>query len=203
MAFFRKLLQRLFGRSGLRSSRSGQLVDPEEAKRQGYQVTPGSWQWSPAPRQPVDQSRWKPCHACGRLIPVVEDRVTRIVEVRTAGQRTPGDTVIEEGVTYPIQAVDPAGTWTYVCPYCGHCHVGTPGDAPDIRAQSACHECSADLGASFQCPNCSFPRGWMTVECPYCGNRQPVFAPHWVAHCDMFALECVKCESLFQSNCIC
>ena len=43
----------------------------------------------------------------------------------------------------------------------------------------------------------------MTVPCPHCGNRQPVYAPHWVVHCDMFTLECVKCESTFNSLCIC
>src|SRR5262249_22708244 len=157
-----------------------QFMDLEETKRQGYRVTPGGLQWSPAPRQPVDKSRWKPCHACGRLIPVVEDWVTRIVEVRTASQRDFEGTAIEEGMTYPIEAVERAGTSTYVCPFCGHCHVGTPTDSLDIRAQTACHECGSDLGASFQCPKCSFPRGWMTVQCPYCGNRQPVNAPHWV-----------------------
>jgi hypothetical protein len=205
MAFFRKMLQRLFGRSGPRGSQSGQFMDPEEAKRLGYEATPGGLQWLPGPRQPVDKSRWKPCHACDRLIPVVEDWVTRIAEVRTAGQRTsdPDGTVIDEGVSHPIETVERAGTWTYVCPFCGHCHVGTPGDSPVLRAQKACHECGTDLGTAFQCPKCSFPRGWMTVPCPYCGNRQPVNAPHWVVHCDVFLLECVKCECVFSSLCIC
>jgi hypothetical protein len=182
-----------------------QFMDPEEAKRQGYHVTPGGLQWSPAPQRPVDKSRWKPCHACGLLIPVVKDWVTRITEIRTAGQRTwdPDGTVIEEGVIHPITTAETAGTWTYVCPFCGHCHVGTPSDSPDIRAQAACHECGTDLGTGFQCPKCSFPRGWMTVQCPYCGNRQPVYAPHWVVHCDAFTLECVECECVFNSLCIC
>jgi hypothetical protein len=221
MAFFRKMLQRLFGwfghRAGQpehfldpeeadpRASQSEDFMDPDEAKRLGYRVTPGGLQWSPGPRQPVDKSRWKPCDSCSRLIPVIEDWVGRIVEVRTAGQRTgdPDGTIIEEGVTYPIYDWEPAGTWTYVCPFCGHCHVGTPGDSPDLRAQMACHECGTDLGSAFQCPKCSFPRGWMTVQCPNCGNRQPVNAPHWVVCCDMFTLECVKCESVFESLCIC
>ena len=101
---------------------SEQFMDPEEAKKQGHHPTPGGLQWSPAPRQPVDKSRWKPCHACGRLIPVVEDWVTRIVEVRTAGQRTtdPDGTVIEAGISHLVESVERAGTWTYVCPYCGH-----------------------------------------------------------------------------------
>jgi hypothetical protein len=205
MAFFRIMLHRIFGWFGPRASHSGQFMDPEKAKRRGYKVTPGGLQWSPGPRQPVEKSHWKPCHACGRLIPVVEDWVTRTVEVRTAGQGTsdPDGTVIEEGVSHPIESVERVGTWTYVCPFCGHCHVGTPGDSPDLRAQEACHECGTHLGTAFQCPKCSFPRGWMTVQCPYCGNRQPVNAPHWVVHCDMFTLECVKCESIFDSLCIC
>jgi len=204
MAFFRRLLQRLFGRSGSPAAPST-LIDPEEAKRRGYDVTPIGLQWSPAPRRPVDKSAWKPCHACGQLIPVVEDRVTRVVEVRTAGQRTRAsdDTVIEEGGTASRETVEGAGTWTYVCPFCRHCHVGTAGDSPDLRAQTTCHECGTDLGSAYQCPKCAFPRGWMTVQCPYCGKRQPVNAPHWVVSCDMFTLECVKCEAVFVSLCIC
>ena len=157
----------------------------------------------PGPRRPVEKSGWKPCHACGRLIPVVEDRSTRVVEVLTSAPRTPDGTVIEDGVCYPTEPVEGPGPQTYVCPHCGHCHVGTAGDSPDLRAQTACHECGTDLGAADQCPKCSFPRGWMTVQCPYCGNRQPVYAPHWVAGCDMFTLECVKCETAFASLCIC
>jgi hypothetical protein len=182
------------------------ILDPEEARRRGYQVTPGFLQWSPPGlRRPVDKTTWKPCHACGRLIPVVGDRVTRVVEVRTAGQRThdPDGTIIEEGVTYPIYKTESAGTWTYVCPFCGHGHVGTPSDHPDVRSQVTCHGCGTDLSAASVCPKCAFPRGWMTVQCPFCSNRQPVYAPHWVVHCGMFRLECVKCESTFDSYCIC
>jgi sarcosine oxidase delta subunit len=125
MAFFRKMLQSLFGWFGPRASHSGHFMVPEEAKRRGYKETPGGLQWSPALRQPVDRSHWKPCHGCGRLIPVTEDWVTRTVEVRTAGQRTsdPDGTIIEEGVSHPIKSVERLGTWTSVCPYCGHCHV--------------------------------------------------------------------------------
>ena len=138
------------------------------------------------------------------LIPVVEDRVTR-VEVRIAGQRTGAsdDTVIEEGGTAPRETVKGAGTWTYVCPFCRHCQVGTASNSPDLLAQTACHECGTDLDATPLCPKCSFPRGWMTVQCPYCNNRQAVCSPHWVVRCDMFTLECVKCESRFDSLCIC
>jgi hypothetical protein len=184
---------------------SEHFIDPEEAKRQGYHVTPGGLQWSPVPRRPVDKSNWKPCCACGRLIPVVWDWVTRRVEVQTGGQRTtdPDGTVIEDGISHPVESVERATTWTYVCPFCGHCQVGTPGDTLDLRAQSTCHECGTALGTAFQCPKCSFPRGWMTVQCPHCGNRQPVDAPHWVVRCDLFTLECVKCEYVFNSFCIC
>jgi transcription elongation factor Elf1 len=184
---------------------SEKLMDTEEAKRQGYHVTPGGQQWSTAPRKPVDKSRWKPCHACSRLIPVVEVRGDRIVEVRTASQRPsdPDSTVIEEGLSRLVESVEPAATWSYVCPFCGHGQVGTPGDSPDSQAKAACHECGAELGDSFQCRECSFPRGWMTVQCRYCGARQAVHAPHWVDHCDLFTLECVKCESRFDSPCIC
>ncbi len=180
------------------------FMDPEETRQQGYHVTPGHLQWSPPSRHPVDKSDWKPCHACGRLIPVVQDRVTRIIDVQAADQGTSdtGRAVKKEGI-HPTQAVERAGTCRYVCPFCGHCHVGTPDDSQDTRAQTACHQCGTDLGASFQCPKCSFPRGWMIVQCPYCSNRQPVHAPHWVVGCDMFTLQCVSCESTFDSFCIC
>lgn len=181
------------------------LLDPEEAKRRGLQLTPGGFQWSPGVRLPVNKSGWKPCHACGRVIPVVEDYVTRVSEVRTGGQRTsdPNGTVIEDGVSYAVRTVERTGTSTYVCPSCGQCQVGTPGDSRDLRAQKTCHECGTDLGAAFQCPRCSFPRGWMTVTCPHCDSRQPVNAPHWVVGCDLFTLECVRCECVFSSLCIC
>jgi hypothetical protein len=81
---------------------------------------------------------------------------TRLVEIRTAGQRTsdPDGTVIEEGVTYLIEIAESAGTWSYVCPFCCHCHVGTASDCSDIRAQMNCHECDTELGAANQCPKC-------------------------------------------------
>jgi hypothetical protein len=205
MAFFRILLQKLLRWSGSGRPPSGQFLDPKVARQQGYQQTPGGLQWAPAPRQPVEKSRWKPCHGCGRLIPVEKDYLIRPGEPGTAGQRTsdPDGTVIDQGATQMGKTVERLDTWSYVCPFCGHCHVGTPGNHPDLQAQKACHECGSDLGAAYQCPRCSFPRGWMTVACPYCGNRQPVLAPHWVVACDTFILECVKCESQFCSLCIC
>jgi hypothetical protein len=196
-------------------TQSENLIDPEVPRQPPYDETPGGYlQWPPAPRRPVRKSRWKSCHGCGRLIPVSVDWVVPTVEVETAPEvatarrRTsdpndPHPTVIEEVTQDAVQTRRPAGTWTYVCPFCGHCQVGSPDDSPDIRAQTACHECGTALGAAFQCPKCSFPRGWVTVPCPFCGNRQPVYAPHWVFHCDMFTLECVKCEAAFDSYCIC
>jgi hypothetical protein len=42
MAFFRKMLQRLFGWFGTRASQPEHFMDPEEARRLGYKVTPGA-----------------------------------------------------------------------------------------------------------------------------------------------------------------
>ena len=173
MAVIRNMVQWLFGRTGSRETPSEPIMKVEEAERHGYRVTPGGLQWTPGPRQPVDKSGWIPCHACGRIIPVVRG---------TTGS---------------------AGTVTYVCPFCAHGQVGTPSDHPDDQAQERCHECGTDIGGAPQCPKCSFPRGWMTVQCHCCGNRQPACVPHWVVHCDMFTLECVQCEFTSFSFCIC
>ena len=109
----------------------------------------------------VNKANWKPCESCGRNIPVDVDWLSN-----------------EDG-----KCVE-TGTWTYVCPFCAHSHVGTPQRGRDIEAQRTCHECGAELGEHYQCPNCSLPRGWKRVDCPLCGNRQPVFMPHWVDWCD-------------------
>ena len=180
-------------------------MDPDEAKRRGYCATPGGQQWCPGPRRAVDKSRWKPCDVCGRLIPVVADgRISPytclILRPRTSDR---DGTSSDAGGWRSGRSGKRGRTWTYVCPYCGHCHVGTPNDTYHILDQTACHDCGTDLGDAYQCPKCSFPRGWMTVQCPFCGNRQPVEAPHWVVGCDTFHLECVKCESVFDSFCIC
>jgi hypothetical protein len=73
----------------------------------------------------------------------------------------------------------------------------------DAKTQQQCHECGTGLRDAYQCPQCGFPRGWVRVACPDCGYKQPVWAPHWVVHCDMFTLECVRCESVFHSLCLC
>jgi hypothetical protein len=148
-------------------------------QRHKYHELPSTYQSPTAPR-PVEKSKWQRCESCGRSIPAEVDYLFR------------SDGFREE-----------AGTWTYVCPFCSHCHVGTPLDRQEIREQTHCHECGTELGDAYQCPACNFPRGWMRVACPYCGNKQPVYAPHWVIRCDAFKLECVRCESAFWSLCIC
>ena len=102
-----------------------------------------------------------------------------------------------------LDSVRETGTVTYVCSRCDHAHVGTPSWTGDAKRQTRCHRCDAELGDAYQCPKCSYPRGWMRVSCPYCSNEQPVHAPHWVVHCDLFRLECVKCGGLYQSLCMC
>ena len=151
----------------------------ERALAEGYHQLPATIQ-SHTPREPVNKNAWKPCERCGRLIPMVQD-------LRM----------------HPGSACEYLSTWTYVCPYCGHCHVGTPWNEELLLNQKRCFECDAELAAASQCPTCHFPRGWKIETCPYCGNRQPVFMPHWGICCDWFFLECVKCESYFHSRCIC
>ena len=153
--------------------------DERSASPQGYHRLPGSLQ-SQMPPRPVDKGTWRQCARCGASTPVVKDR------------RIQADGTLEE-----------TGTHTYVCAHCAHCHVGTPTWTADDERQTHCHECEAELGDAFECPQCSFPRGWMRVRCPYCSHEQPVHVPHWVVHCDVFHLECVKCESAFDSLCIC
>jgi len=147
--------------------------------RRGFHKLPGTLQ-SPTKRQPVDKTNWRACGGCRRPIPRYE-----------TWSRLP------DGRAQMI-TMD-----TFVCPFCSDVHVGVRIDREEIRGQAACHECHATLGDGYQCPKCTFPRGWMRVSCPYCGARQPVYAPHWVVHCDTFTLECVACESRFVSLCIC
>jgi hypothetical protein len=174
-----KLFGKLFGRADRGVAQDPQSLD-DTLKREGYHRLPGTMQWTPGTPMQVDKANWRRCEHCGQSIPVKFDRKV-----------TP-DGEIEE-----------AGTWTYVCAFCSHGHVGSPSWSEDVRKQEACHECGTKLGEAYQCPSCSFPRGWMRVECPYCKNQQPVLAPHWVDDCDMFRLECVRCEAVFLSLCIC
>ena len=149
-------------------------------ERHAYDVLPGSRQWSPGSHGTVSKENWKPCRGCGRPMPVVRDCV-----------------LDEKG-----QPQD-AGTWTGVCPFCGQCQVGTVTWFPGLKRQQNCHECGASLGESYQCPQCSYPRGWMRVTCPHCQKPHPVLAPHWVDMCDTFYLECAHCERPYISLCIC
>jgi DNA-directed RNA polymerase subunit RPC12/RpoP len=144
-----------------------------------YSKLPGSLQ-SPTPRRPVDKDAWRECEKCREPTPIVADsRLT------------------------PDGHFEQTGTFTYVCAHCSHVHVGTPRWSDDEKRQKRCHECDAELGDSYQCPECSFPRAWMRVTCPRCSHRQAVYVPHWVVHCDMFHLECIACENSFDSLCIC
>ena len=145
----------------------------------GYHRLPGTLQWSPGQKEAVDKTTWKPCDGCGRAVPVQLDKLPA------------------------ASATENTLTWTYVCPFCSHCHVGSPYWSENAKQQKVCHDCGTELGEAYQCPKCKFPRGWMRVKCPCCKSQQPVFAPHWVAGCDMFRLECVDCESVFYSLFIC
>jgi hypothetical protein len=172
-----KFIGRVFGGRDL--GQVQQSLD-DRWEREGYYRLPSTMQWTPGSPQRTDKEKWKSCEQCGRSIPIELDW-----HVTTDGQ-------IEE-----------AGTWSYVCPFCSHCHVGTPFWSEDAKKQERCHECGTKLGESYQCGHCSFPRGWMRVDCPICKHRQPVCAPHWLVQCDLFHLECVRCESVFDSLCIC
>ena len=177
MNLLRTIVHKLFGQSD--SPTPTAVSDTETRSQNKYYKLPATRQYSPRSQIAVDKTNWKPCLSCGRKIPVV------------------GDGFIDEhghGVTLE--------TWTAVCPFCGHCHVGTP-DPSFLARQETCHECETPLGNLSQCSNCSFPGGWKRIDCPYCGKQHPVFMPHWVDYCDTFRLECVHCESVFISLCIC
>jgi hypothetical protein len=130
---------------------------------------------------PWDKPEWRACEACGRRMPVVADR----------GQLASGE-------------VAPLTTFTYVCPDCAHCSVGTPEtwDADRMR-QTACHECGMPLAGHYQCSTCAYPRGWVTRSCDHCGEEQPVDARHRVRSCEMFVLDCISCGELTESSCDC
>ena len=152
----------------------------KELEERGYHHLPATFQ-SPTLGQPIDKGKWQTCSGCGRQIPVVDD-----LAMQSDG------------------SLSTPRTFTYVCPFCSHCHVGTRMRwNKALVAQKACHSCGTGLSKDYQCSKCGYPRGWMRVSCPFCGNEQPVFAAHFVAGCDLFTLECVECESRFESLCIC
>jgi hypothetical protein len=131
---------------------------------------------SPSAGSPVHRSRWQPCHACARPIPVVMH----------LGSRVAPPTV--------VTAI------SYVCP---HCHATQLGRDLSGDPYDTCHVCEATLGDALACPGCGILRYWTVVACPRCGARQPVKALHLGSGCDVFTLECVACEQIFYSLCIC
>ncbi len=155
------------------------MAENDDLRNEGYDRLPATWQSPSLPRS-VNKACWHECQQCGCPTPVQAD-----------WQPQPDGTVAK------------TGTSTYVCAHCDHCHVGTPRWSEDAMAQQHCHNCGTALEDAYQCPKCSYPRGWMRVQCPSCSHLQPVYAPHWVVHCDAFHLECVKCENAFDSLCIC
>ncbi|MCG8424079.1 MAG: hypothetical protein MJE77_39810 [Proteobacteria bacterium] len=138
---------------------------------------------SPTPPKRADRSIWRPCHGCGADTPVYRDLRVRLHE---------GARIVEE-----------TGTISYVCPRCSATQVGVPPDPDLFDKQDKCHACEKDLGSEAACRGCGMPRGWALVSCPYCGNRQSVFAPHLGSGCDLFTLDCVSCEAHFVSTCVC
>lgn len=130
--------------------------------------------------RPVDQQNWRRCRHCTSLIPVVFDW-----RLQPDGSLSRND------------------TYSYVCPYCDHCHVGGQCCNNEPTTQRKCFECNTDLHDQMHCPKCSFPRGWVRVRCPTCSHDHPVHAPHWDVHCDLFHLECVYGMTVFDSLCIC
>ena len=137
--------------------------------------------------QPVDKEKWRNCEACGRLIPVNEDRKLGAPSLHP-GWRT----------------LEPAGTCTYVCPFCGHGHLGTLEEwTGNVVEQVACYGCDAPLDGADQCSQCGYPRAWARATCPFCEKEQPVYMPHWASQCSFYNLDCVHCELRHDSPCIC
>lgn len=136
------------------------------------------------PRKATDTTDWAWCERCLGQIPVVRDLVLDHEHVGS-------------------QALRRTGTFTYVCPLCGHVHVGTPQDWGDVLRQERCFACRTPLGNAWQCPRCQYPRGWVKSQCYVCESMQPVFAPHLVASCDVYTLDCVVCGNRYVSYCIC
>jgi hypothetical protein len=136
---------------------------------------PLTLQWTPdAAGERADRSTWIACHGCDRPIPARADR-------RFSGDRL--------------------GTWSYVCPHCAATQIGSL--ETDVDAQDACHACRAALGDLPACASCGMLRGWAVVRCPRCGHGQAVCTPHLASMCDVFRLQCVRCEIVTRSLCIC
>ncbi len=95
-----------------------------------------------------------------------------------------------------------------VCPFCAHIRSEGRRALHCIQKVKPCPGCRScfECGGAFEgtaCPKCRFPRGWMSVACPFCRAPQAVEMPHWGDRCDLFTLECARCETVFQSLCIC
>jgi hypothetical protein len=176
---------------------------------------------SAMPREPVDKSSWRPCHACGAEIPVLAARgesprvASRRDFRRGRGAETPLYRAYCKFRRHRPRRKDQArrredfhhgllGSFTYVCPRCCATQVGTPPrHDPYDPPQTQCHVCEHELGDSPACPSCGMLRSWTVVGCPTCGAKQAVEVPHLTSMCDLFVLDCVACETRYCSLCIC
>ncbi len=145
----------------------------------GYDVMATTLRWRPDDEsaEPVEKQAWTPCHLCARPIPVRRDRVERGVELRDLD------------------------SWSYVCPFCGATQLGSAENSVD--AQSVCHGCTAALDDGPACGACGLLRGWAVARCPRCQHGQVVCMPHLAVMCDAYTLQCVNCEIVTYSFCIC
>ncbi len=144
-----------------------------------YDVMPVTLQFRPADAaaESVEKQRWTPCHACGQAIPTRRDRVESGADVHEL------DTV------------------SYVCPFCAATQLGSADNSVD--AQQACHGCGAALADGPACGACGLLRGWAVARCPRCRHGQIVCMPHLATMCDAYTLQCVNCEIVTYSFCIC
>jgi hypothetical protein len=157
------------------------------AKPRSYDRLITTMQWS-SPGAPVDKSNWRPCHACGVSIPVSVDYRYK----RSYVGRRRSHTII------------PTGTITYVCPHCCATQIGAERLHDEFNTpQTQCHVCEQPLGDSLACPSCGMLQYWTVVGCTTCGARQAVSVPHLTDHCDVYTLQCVACETIYHSLCIC
>ena len=126
MALIRVLLDKLFGKSATPPRENERSAPDPLNESHGYYGLPGTMQYGAGPAGRVDKTNWKPCESCDRSIPVVADYL-----------------ISDDGKLLET------GTWTYVCPLCGHVHVGTPVWEPDRKSQETCHECGTNLGPAL------------------------------------------------------